>query len=130
MKPTIFILFISLILFSCKQGGTEQTGEQNPLSHSTPTMIDVLGTYEGDMPCDDCDKEVVNYEFKMDRSLIATFSKVGGEGGSTAGIGTWELSGDQLKCNVNNDVLAYTVKGNQLQQKVDGKIYMLIKKEK
>ncbi len=129
MLRASLIFIMMLFMFSCKQESTYQVDEDNPLSHSTPTMIDVVGVYEGEMPCDDCKKEVVTLDLKMDKSAIATFARVGGEGGSTAGIGSWDINGEEVKVDISSGNRSYMIKGNQLQKKVGNKIYVLVKQE-
>jgi len=125
---SIFLLSV-LFLFSCQQEKPTKQGETNPLGHSSPTLIDVAGTFEGDMPCATCDKEVVTLEFKLDKSVIASFARVGGEGGSTAGIGTWDLNGDQVNLDISTGNRSYRIKGKQLQLEQGGKTYFLTKQE-
>jgi len=128
MKTSLFYLFLLISLVACEQPTANTADDQEPsaFAHTEPTMIDVVGTYKGDLPCENCDKEIVTVEFLMDKSCFETIARVNGDG-SSASIGTWELNGDQVTLDVRSGSKTFTVKGNQLQTNIDGKVHVLTK---
>lgn len=122
----LLVLFVMAV--ACKQETDNTAEEKNPLAHALPTMIDVVGEYKGDMPCDNCDKEIVTVKFLMDKTAFKSVARVNGDG-STAGVGTWELNGDKVTVDVNGTD-TYIMKGKELQKTVGNKTYSLKKTEK
>ena len=93
MKHLLFLFFIGLSVMSCQQNeNNENTTDNQRMWEPVDSYIE--GTYEGDLPCDDCKERQIKLKLDMDKSAIATIARVGENESATTSIGNWELQDD------------------------------------
>ncbi len=116
----ILILIIAGSMSSCKK---EQKVDSTP---QMPLTTDVEGVYQGKLPCEDCEAQLVTLQLNMDNTMLATAAKIGKEGTAVAKYGTWNLNGRNVTTTIGNETAIYTFSdlGN-LQITIDGKVYVL-----
>ncbi len=130
MKTKQLLFSLTLLAILCLGSCKKKKKTDNVFVHEQPTMVDVVGKYRGDIPCDDCDKRIITLDLLMDKTAYQTISKVGGEGGSVSENGTWELKASDVQLNLNDKTEFLSFKSDELQYKLGGQLYVLTKEEK
>ena len=101
MKHLLFLFFVGLSIISCQErDNNDNTTDSKRMWEPVDSYIE--GTYEGDLPCDDCKERQIKLKLDMDRSAIATIARVGENESATTSIGNWELRDDIIIVSFSN----------------------------
>jgi uncharacterized lipoprotein NlpE involved in copper resistance len=145
------ILTASTILFSCKEEtkkadnfkeNKEIVNEQSGMDgHTSINSLDWEGTYEGTLPCSDCDGIYTELTINNDNTFILHSTKMKGDKKdktSKEGVYQWDETGSNLSIEIDGAKTSYKVGENKLILLDDkGQLmpertienYILIKKE-
>lgn len=112
-------LILSTGLISCKK-------KKAATVPTNPITTDVAGTYEGNLPCADCEAIFTSLKLNMDSSALVTSTNVGKDGAATSAYGTWTLNNRKVDVTLGDvmTIYQYNDSGN-LETVSNGKTYEL-----
>ena len=109
----LVLLFISLA--SCKSARKAQTNNLKSTADNSMTSVDWAGTYQGILPCADCEGIQTQVVLNIDLSYVLKTSYIG-KGGTvfhTKGTFKWDESGSKITLD-NTEKQIYQVGENKL----------------
>ena len=145
------ILFASVILTSCKdetkkadnfEENKEIVNEQSGMDgHTSINSLDWEGTYQGTLPCADCDGIFTELTINNDNTFVMHSTKMSGDKKdktSKEGTYQWDETGSNISMEIDGAKINYKVGENklillndkgQLMPETEKENYILIKKE-
>jgi uncharacterized lipoprotein NlpE involved in copper resistance len=150
-KISLSFLLLSLALTACKnETKTEDhfsdqkeivNGEQGMDGHTSINALDWEGTYEGTIPCSDCDGIFTALTINNDETYVMHSTRIKGDKKdktSQKGLYQWDESGSVISIEMNGKTTSYRVGENklillddqgQLMPETQTENYFLLKKE-
>ena len=117
----ILIALLAFTLMNCtNQGNKNQdatTEDQEVVDmHTSETALDWAGTYEGTMPCADCEGIETVVELRDDHTYTATYNYVGTENYTVTNEGTFtfDILGNTITLQSDDQTSQYKVGENQI----------------
>lgn len=151
-KITLPLLLLTIALYSCKNNATSEdhfneqkeivNEEQGMDGHTSINSLDWQGTYEGTLPCEDCDGIFTEITLGNDESFTVNSTRLAGsakEKSTQKGLYQWDETGSIVSMKIDGVPSKFKVGENRLIMMNDeGKIiermadtnYILIKKVK
>lgn len=127
-KVALFIITLSSTLFiSCKEQPKpdgdfneqkEIVNEEKGLDgHTSINSLDWQGTYEGTLPCEDCDGILTELTISTDNKFVLNTTKIKGDKKDKTteeGLYQWDESGSNISMEINGQTTMYKVGENKL----------------
>lgn len=111
----VFFLFVLVTSFSCKSNKQIQISAIKPLGDNSMTSVDWAGTYQGVLPCADCEGIKTQIVLKKDLSYILETQYLGKDEKifQSNGAFKWDESGSRITLDNENKQI-YQVGENQI----------------
>lgn len=113
MLYNVHLFLLGLFFFAgCVNSRTNANIEKNKFSKVTERGL--IGTYQGRLPCTDCDAIVTSLTLDANREYTLKYVYIGKHARPSSKTGTWELKGSEL--NLEGVDYKYKVESDKLRQ--------------
>ncbi|MEL4307785.1 copper resistance protein NlpE N-terminal domain-containing protein [Joostella sp. CR20] len=119
------MLFTALTAVGCndntKKENTDTTTSEEKVvdMHTSEISLDYAGTYQGVLPCADCEGIKTSIELKNDNTFTSSMSYLGKESKTEKQTGTYSWNEDGNKITLNNDANLQFAVGESRLTKLD-----------
>jgi len=124
-KTLLALVLAGLVIVGCGNQATSKVSPQDQVeqnlsadtAHNARNSLDWNGTYQGTLPCADCEGIAIELQIKLDGSFVLTENYLGKENSQFTYQGkfNWNTAGNTIAVpSDHEDVVQYFVAENQL----------------